>query len=83
MIAGVDPHFHERFMGYSNSVYTSNNETEADEAWDAVNIGHGLVAVEKEWAAAQKLPPSREWKPDRSKLVYSLAVYHPLHCMVC
>lgn len=59
------------------------NQTEADQAWDAINTGHGVVAVDKSWAKQRGLLPSRDYKPDRSKSVYTVATYHPLHCLVC
>ncbi|KAI9715635.1 MAG: hypothetical protein M1828_000778 [Chrysothrix sp. TS-e1954] len=71
----------DRLQGYHHPVYMSHNETEADDAWSRVELGHGVVAVEKQWAIDRGLPPSREWKPNRDMMVYAVAAYHSIHCV--
>lgn len=73
---------HGRFMGYHQPVYTSHNSTVKDQAWEAVNVGHGPVAIDTKLAQSRGLPPTRLWKPDRTKSVYLVAAYHALHCLV-
>lgn len=68
--------------GYFVKDYRSRNNTVADAAWDSIETGVGLVAVEKDWATAQGLPIGWLWPLDRSKAVFAVAAYHPLHCVV-
>ena len=60
----------------------SENETEAGNAWDDIEAGHGLVAVDSQWAAAQGLPPTSSHPQDSSKVVYAIEAYHQIHCLV-
>ena len=55
--------------------------TARDEAWAAVNVGQGLVAIDTTLAQSHGLPETRRWKPDRTKSVYLVAAYHALHCL--
>lgn len=71
-----------RIEGYYRPEYTDPNSTVADAAWDALNIGHGVVALDTSFARAKGLPPSRSFIKDRSKSVYYLAAYHGIHCLV-
>lgn len=68
--------------GFMSGAFLSSNLTEADEAWSRVNLGHGLVALDRALARNEGLAPSRAWPPDRTKEVYSFAVYHAMHCLV-
>lgn len=60
----------------------SENETEAAQAWDKIEAGHGLVAVDPEWATAHDWPPTMRHPKDSSKVVYVIEAYHEIHCLV-
>lgn len=60
----------------------SHNATEAAQAWDSVDAGHGLVAVDRQWAAAQHLPSTLEHPRHTDKVVYIIEAYHHIHCLV-
>lgn len=60
----------------------SENETEAAKAWDNIEAGHGLVAVDPQWAASQDLPHTMGHPKDSSKVVYVIEAYHEIHCLV-
>lgn len=60
----------------------SENETEAARAWDEIEAGHGLVAVDPHWAAAAGLPPTVKHPLDSSKVIYVIEAYHEIHCLV-
>ncbi len=60
----------------------SENEKDAAEAWDAIEAGHGFVAVDPQWAVARDLPRSITHPLDSSKVVYIIAAYHGMHCLV-
>ena len=62
--------------------FMSENETEASMAWDAIEAGHGEVSIDETWAAARSLPPSMRHPVDKEKMVYTVAAYHALHCLV-
>ena len=70
------------------SKYSTNdhlNQTAAylvDEAWDEINPGHGVVALDHNLAAAQGLPTSMSLPSDSFKGVYILDAYHQIHCLV-
>lgn len=60
----------------------SPNETEAAAAWDAIESGHGDVAVDPRWAASRGLPPSFLHPLDSTRMVYVVEAYHAIHCLV-
>ena len=60
----------------------SQNETEAGQAWENIEAGHGLVAIDPRWASAQNLPATFEHPKDPTKVVYVLEAYHHIHCVV-
>ena len=60
----------------------SYNATEADQAWNKIEAGHGLVSVDKEWAAAQHLPPTFGDPRHADRAVYIIEAYHHIHCVV-
>lgn len=62
--------------------YMSENETEAAAAWDSIEAGHGLVAIDPQWAAARDLPPSFQHPLNPSKVIYIVEAYHAIHCLV-
>ena len=53
-----------------------------DKAWEAIIPAHGLVAVDRQWAAEQNLPASMNLPSDSSKRVYIIDAYHQIHCLV-
>lgn len=57
--------------------------TLTDERWKALSADDGIVAVDREWAAREGLPPSENVFPwDSSKRIYLLNGYHGIHCLV-
>lgn len=63
--------------------YTQENQTLADQEWEAIATGHGSIALDQESIKAWNLPPAQEFVWDESKSVYVLNAYHSLHCLVC
>jgi len=61
--------------------FMSENETEADSAWDAIQAGHGDVAIDPGWAAARGYPPSWPHPKHPDKEVYVIEAYHAIHCL--
>ena len=62
--------------------YMSDNETVAEAAWDQIEAGHGLVAIDPLWASAHNLPKTLIHPQDPTKVVYIIAAYHAIHCVV-
>ena len=62
----------------------SEDETEAELAWSSIEAGHGIVAVDVDWAQAQGLPQTAAYgygeKP--GKVIYGIEAYHAIHCLV-
>ena len=75
------PYYVER-RGYLPTKYMSENETEAAAAWASIQPGHGIVAIDAQWAAAHSLPPTHTWIEDSNKLIYGIEAYHAIHCIV-
>ena len=67
---------------FTSSQYTSPNHTEANTAWQAIQPGHGVVAVSHEWAAQRQLPATMDLPMDSNMSVYVIEGYHALHCIV-
>ena len=65
-----------------NTPYSPNNHSEADELWEAISSAHGIVAIDKDWAAQRQWPTSMYLPTDHNKGVYLLEAYHQLHCLV-
>lgn len=61
---------------------SAQNWTENNEFWDGLLPAHGLIAVDRKWAAEQKWQESVMLPSDHSKGVYALEAYHQLHCLV-
>ena len=57
------------------------NETEAGAAWESIEAGHGMVAVDRDWAASQSLPDTESHPGDSNKAVYVMEAYHNMHCL--
>lgn len=64
------------------TLYSSANETEAAEAWEAINPAHGHIAVDHQWAAEHGWMPSMPVPGQETKGLYLLESYHQLHCLV-
>ena len=60
----------------------SSNSTEADMAWDAIEPGHGVVALDRTYAKAQGLLESSYHPREKYKVVYLIEAYHAMHCLV-
>lgn len=60
----------------------SENSSESAAAWDAIQPGHGIVAVDPQWAADQGVMESHRHPKDDTKSVYVIEAYHALHCLV-
>ena len=66
-----------------HTVFYNNNETLADEAWGAINIEPGVVALDPDIINENGLLQGREFSWDESKGGYVLNAYHQFHCVVC
>ena len=66
----------------THSPYTDPNVTLRNEAWDAISIDAGMIAVPDDFVAEKGLPPSQRFVWDKSKSVYLLNGHHTLHCAV-
>ena len=61
----------------------SENKTEAEEAWNAIEAGHGDVVIDPGYAAERGFPPTIMHPRDSSKLLYIIEAYHAIYCIVC
>lgn len=79
-------HAHSEWIPYTWwSRYSSADAEKApiiDQAWDAIIPAHGIVAVDRQWAAEKQLPASMNLPSDSSKGVYIIDAYHQIHCLV-
>ena len=64
-----------------HSPYTNSNETLRNEAWEAINIDAGMIAVPDTFVKEKNLIPSQRFVWDQSKSVYLLNGHHTLHCV--
>lgn len=64
-------------------IYNSKNDTLTNEAWDAINIDPGSIALSDDYVARTGLPRAQRFPWDSSKGLYYLNGYHGLHCLVC
>jgi hypothetical protein len=67
---------------YQHSKYISSDEEEASEAWDTILPGHGVVAIEPDYARSKKLPETVILPDSGGKLTYVIEAYHAIHCVV-
>jgi hypothetical protein len=67
---------------YEHSKFTSEDEAEASEAWGSILAGHGVVAIEPEYASSKGLPATIELPNSGGKLTYAIEAYHAIHCLV-
>ena len=61
----------------------SENKTEANEAWDSIEVGHGDVAIDLEYDVQHDLPSTITHPKHPSMLLYIIESYHAIHCLVC
>jgi len=66
---------------YTSTQYISENETEATLAWDSILAGHGIIALDAEYAASRNLPKTHYLPGDPSQAVYIIEAYHAIHCI--
>ncbi|EAT84094.1 hypothetical protein HBI56_059040 [Parastagonospora nodorum] len=66
---------------YQHSKYISSDEEEASKAWDAILPGHGVVAIEPEYARSKKLPETVILPDSGGKLTFVIEAYHAIHCV--
>ncbi|KAI0436033.1 hypothetical protein F4803DRAFT_557407 [Xylaria telfairii] len=64
-----------------NTAYSPTNRSNADSLWGEINPAHGVVSVDRKWAAAQGWPLSGYYPGSKEKAVYLLEAYHLLHCI--
>ncbi|KAH7410096.1 hypothetical protein DE146DRAFT_732918 [Phaeosphaeria sp. MPI-PUGE-AT-0046c] len=78
---GMPLHRTEPRTIYQHSKYVSSDEDEASEAWDSILAGHGVVAIEPEYAAAKSLPDTVVLPNSGGRLAYVIEAYHAIHCI--
>ena len=66
---------------YGETPYNSGNLTEMDKSWGELLMDDGLVALSKEWAMEQGIPPTTSFPWDNSKGIYLLNGFHGVHCL--
>jgi len=66
---------------YLPTKYSSDNRTEADDAWESINPGYGVVAVDKKWAAERNLVDTIEFPGNSEQSMYVIEAYHAIHCL--
>jgi hypothetical protein len=67
---------------YQHSKYISSDEEEASKAWGSILPGHGVIAVESEYAKSKDLPETVILPDSGGKLTYVIEAYHAIHCIV-
>lgn len=73
-------HAYGHFTNYSST--TGEDTKEIQSLWDRIEGGHGIVALNKEWAKSQHLTPALSLPSDATKGVYAIDGYHEMHCLV-
>ena len=66
----------------TNTEWSSENTTHADELWKALAPNVGMVAVDNDFGGKMDLYATGQFPWDQSKGVYMLEGYHSLHCLV-
>ena len=66
----------------TNTEWSSENTTHADELWKALAPNVGMVAVDNEFGRKMDLYATEQFPWDQSKGIYMLEGYHSLHCLV-
>ena len=74
----------DKWIKYEHGgLYSSDNETLTNEAWDAINYDSGSVALSDHYAIEMKLPKAQRFPWDDTKGLYFMNGQHQLHCLVC
>lgn len=70
---------------YASSIYVSPNHTEANQAWDSILAGHGVVALQPSLVRELRLPEYGVVFDDTYKAsgkhVFLIEAYHVMHCL--
>ncbi|KAF7873930.1 hypothetical protein EAF04_002602 [Stromatinia cepivora] len=77
---GLSPERNVEREIYLPTKYSSENRSEANAAWKAIRTGHGVVAIDKQWAADRNLVNSVTWPDHPEQSLYVIEAYHVLHC---
>ncbi|SMR55209.1 unnamed protein product [Zymoseptoria tritici ST99CH_1E4] len=64
-----------------STAYSSPDDSEADDLWNAIDTAHGYIAVEHEWARERGWMASMPVPGDETKALYVLEGYHQFHCL--
>ena len=63
--------------------YSGDNETLANELWEAINsTSAGAIALNHEWAALKGLIRAQSFPGDTGKGIYHVQGIHDFHCVV-
>ena len=63
--------------------YSGDNETLANELWEAINsTSAGAIALDHEWAASKGLIRAQNFPWDTGKGIYYVQGIHEVHCVV-
>ncbi|KAI9644943.1 hypothetical protein NHQ30_006977 [Ciborinia camelliae] len=65
-----------------SSLFKSSNQTEANEAWNGILAGHGVVALPESYAKDHHLPQTSTHMYDgdtEAKRIYFIEAYHAMH----
>ncbi|KAL9089358.1 MAG: hypothetical protein Q9159_002574 [Coniocarpon cinnabarinum] len=62
-------------------LYDSENDTATNEAWDALPIDYGSVAIDHDVAQSYGLPRAQNFPWDEFKGLYFLNAFHGVHCL--
>ena len=68
-------------IGTLNNGFSLANESQAGPLWESIEAGHGMVAVDRDWAVSQGLPDTESHPGDHSKAVYIMEAYYNMHCV--
>jgi hypothetical protein len=65
-----------------SAYFGEGTDEEIDQAWDAISIDSGSIALSPAYTDKMGLPRAQEFPLDRSKGIYLLNGYHSMHCLV-
>ncbi|KAF4629085.1 hypothetical protein G7Y89_g9065 [Cudoniella acicularis] len=75
------PHVHNYSWFTEYSTVLDEDEDYVDKLWDEIIPGHGIVAVNHEWAAQKGFPKSISLPSNDTKGIYVIDAYHQIHCL--
>ncbi|KAF2160389.1 hypothetical protein M409DRAFT_29235 [Zasmidium cellare ATCC 36951] len=67
--------------GLLNRFWEDDNLTGPNEAWAGINSGHGVIALDIDYATRQGFPDTIIHPYHDDKVVYALEAYHLIHCI--